>query len=134
MFSKQIKGTTEVKIKMSWGEYIFTHLIPTWFQSFGDNFRMWSDLMTGNYENYGLLKDDDPYQECYEWFWTSINLDETYPKEFLEYLMQMVDDIETGKVKPVPFTKEMFDDLDDLVGDLIDDLKLDEELEDEGTA
>ena len=134
MFSKQIKGTSEVKVKMSWGEYIFTHLIPTWFQSFGDNFRMWSDLMTGNYENYGLLKDDDPYQECYEWFWASINLDETYPKEFLEYLMQMVDDIETGKVKPVPFTKDMFDDLDDLVGDLIDDLKLDEELDDEGTA
>lgn len=134
MFSKQIKGTNEVKIKMSWGKYIFTHLVPTWFQSFGDNFRMWSDLMTGNYENYSLLKNDDPFQECYEWFWTSINLDETYPKEFLEYLMQMVDDIETGKVKPVPFTKDMFDDLDDLVGDLIDDLKLDEELEDEGTT
>ena len=95
---------------------------------------MWADLMTGNYENYALLKDDDPFQECYEWFWTSINLDETYPKEFLEYLMQMVDDIETGKVKTVPFTKDMFDDLDDLVGDLIDDLKLDEELEDEGTT
>ena len=131
MFSKQIKGTNEVKIKMSWGKYIFTHLVPTWFQSFGDNFRMWSDLMTGNYENYGLLKGDDPYQECYEWFWTSINLDETYPKEFLEYLMQMVDDIETGKVKTVPFTKEMFDDLEDLVGDLIDDLKLDEKLEED---
>ena len=132
MFSKQIKGTN--KVKMSWGKYIFTHLIPTWIHSFGDNFRMWADLMMGNYENYALLKGDDPYEECYNWFWTSINLDETYPKEFLEYLMQMVDDIETGKVKPVPFTKDMFDDLDDLVGDLIDDLKLDEELEDEGTT
>ena len=55
--------------------------------------------MTGNYESYALLKDDDPFQECYEWFWTSINLDETYPKEFLEHLQQMVDDIDSGKVK-----------------------------------
>ena len=115
---------------MTWFEYIFTHLIPTWFQSFGANFRMWSDLMTDNYENYALLKDDDPFEECYDWFWTSINLDETYPKYFLEELMQMVDDIETGKVKPVPFTREMFDEIDDLVGDLINDLNLDEDLED----
>ena len=86
--------------------------------------------MTDNYENYALLKDDDPFEECYDWFWTSINLDETYPKHFLEELMQMVDDIETGKVKPVPFTREMFDEIDDLVGDLIDDLHLDEDLED----
>lgn len=115
---------------MTWFEYIFTHLIPTWFQSFGANFRIWSDLMTDNYANYTLLKDDDPFQECYDWFWTSINLDETYPKYFLEELMQMVDDIETGKVKPVPFTREMFDEIDDLVGDLIDDLNLDEDLKD----
>jgi hypothetical protein len=43
-----------------------------------------------------------------------------YPKEFLESLMQMADDVETGKVKIVPFTKEMFDQLNDLVGDMID--------------
>lgn len=115
---------------MTWAEYIFTHLIPTWFRSFGDNFRMWRDLMTENYGNYALLKDDDPFQECYEWFWTSINLDETYPKEFLEYLQQMVDDIESGKVKTVPFTKEMIDELDDLIGDMID-ADLNEELNDE---
>ena len=134
IYSNPILGTNTDKVKMSWVEYIFTHLIPTWIQSFGDNFRMWSDLMTGNYKNYALLKDDDPFQECYDWFWTSINLDETYPKEFLEYLMQMSDDVKTGKVKTVPFTREMFDEIDDLVGDLIDDLKLDEELDDEGTS
>ena len=86
--------------------------------------------MTENYENYALLKDDDPFQECYEWFWTSINLDETYPKEFLEYLQQMVDDIESGKVKTVPFTQDMLDELDDLIGDMID-VDLNEELNDE---
>jgi hypothetical protein len=84
---------------MTWTQYIFQHLIPTGLRSFRDNFRMWRDLITSNYEGYAILEDDDPYQQCYEWFWCSINLDETYPKEFLEYLHQMVDDIDSGKVK-----------------------------------
>ena len=84
---------------MTWTQYIFQHLIPTGLRSFRDNFRMWRDLISSNYEGYALLEDDDPYQQCYEWFWTSINLDETYPKEFLEHLQQMVDDIDSGKVK-----------------------------------
>ena len=131
MFSRALLGTDKNKVTMTWVEYIFTHLIPTWFQSFNDNFRMWRDLMTDNFEGYALLKDDDPFQECYDWFWSSINMDETYPKEFLEYLSQLAYDVETGKERVIPFTKEMFDNLDDLVGDLIDDLKLDEELDDE---
>jgi len=131
MFSKAILGTKTNKPRMSWAEYIFTHLIPTSFQSFNDNFRMWKDLMTGNYSAYALLKDDDPFEECHSWFFSSINLDETLPKEFLEYLMQMVEDVESGKEKFIPFTKEMSDDLDDLVGDMIDDVNLDEELNDD---
>ena len=128
MFNKSLLGTNTNKIRMSWIEYIFTHLIPTWFQSFNENFVMWRDLVTGDYEKYKLLKDDDAYQECYDWFWSSINLDETYPKFFLEELMQMADDVKTGKVKTVPFTKDMFDELDDLVGDLIDDEDLENEV------
>ena len=84
---------------MTWTQYIFQHLIPTGLRSFRDNFRMWRDLISSNYEGYVLLEDDDPYEQCYEWFWTSINLDETYPKEFLDHLQQMVDDIDSGKVK-----------------------------------
>lgn len=128
MFSRRLLGTDN-KVKMSWVEYIFTYLIPTWFQSFDYNFRMWSDLMTGNYASYTLLKNDDPFEECYNYFWSSINLDETYPKEFLESLMQMADDVETGKVKTYPMTKDMFDELDDLVGDMIE-LNIDEKLDD----
>jgi hypothetical protein len=128
MFNKSLLGTNTNKIRMSWIEYIFTHLIPTWFQSFNENFVMWRDLVTGDYEKYKLLKDDDAYQECYNWFWCNINLDETYPKFFLEELMQMADDVKTGKVKTVPFTKDMFDELDDLVGDLIDDEDLENEV------
>ena len=121
MFSRALLGTNKNKVTMSWIEYIFTHLIPTWFQTFNNNFVMWRDLITGDYKNYALLKDDDPFQECYEWFWSSINMDETYPKEFLEYLLQLADDVETGKEKLIPFDKNMFNELDDLIGDLIDE-------------
>ena len=55
--------------------------------------------MTSNYENYALMREDDPEEECKDWFWTSLNEDDTYSKEFLEYLQQMVDDIDSGKVK-----------------------------------
>ena len=67
-----------------------------------NNFKMWRDLISGNYEGYALMPDDDPYQECYEWFWTSINMDECLSKEFLEHLQQMVEDIDAGKVKTYP--------------------------------
>jgi len=117
-YSRPLLGTDKKKTTMTWFEYIFTHLIPTWFQSFNDNFRMWRDLVTRDYEKYTLLKDDDPFQECYDWFWSSINLDETYPKEFLEYLLQMVDDIDTGKVETFPLTEDFFDRLKDLVEDV----------------
>lgn len=37
--------------------------------------------------------------------------------------MQMAEDLEKGKVETVPFTQDMFDKLDDLVGDLIEEEK-----------
>ena len=123
MISKPVFGTNKIKIKMSWGEYIFTHLIPTWFKSFNDNFVMWRDLVTGDYEKYTLLRDDEPFQECYDWFWTSINLDETYSKEFLEYLMEMAEDVRTGKVETVPLDEDFFD----RIKVLTDDVELDDE-------
>ena len=92
---------------------------------------MWRDLISGNYENYALLKDDDPYQECYDWFWASINMDETYPKEFLEYLMEMVDRIDRGEEKLIPLDEDFFDRMRDLTDSVIDNLDLDEELKDE---
>ena len=62
-------------------------------------FRIWCDLMLSRYDGYALLREDDPETECVEWFWASLNEDDVYPKEFLEYLMQMVEDIELGKVE-----------------------------------
>jgi len=62
--------------------------------------------MTSNYDGYALMREDDPETECIEWFWASLNEDDVYPKEFLEYLMQMVDDIECGRVETVPWSLE----------------------------
>jgi len=80
-----------------------------------NNFKMWRDLLGGNYEGYSLLKEDDPYQECYEWFWSSINMDECLGRDFLDYLQQMVEDVETGKEKLIPMTLEELDDISHLL-------------------
>ena len=93
---------------------------------------MWRDLISGNYENYALLKDDDPYEECYQWFWTSINLDETYPKEFLDYLHQLVEDIDTGKEKTYTW-EEVKESILEWSDEVLDGVDLDEELPDEDT-
>lgn len=88
--------------------------------------------MTGNYEGYTITFYEDPYEECYNCFWSYLGDDDTLPKKFLEDLMQMAEDVKTGKVETIPFTREMFDQIDDLIGgDLVDKLKWDEELEDE---
>jgi uncharacterized protein YwqG len=73
--------------------------------------------MLDNYQEYALLVSDDPLEQCILYFWDSLE-DDIYPKSFLEELMQMADDVETGKVKTIPFTKEMFDELTDLVKDV----------------
>ena len=75
--------------------------------------------MTNNYEAYALLEDDSPYQECYEWFWSSINIDDTLPKEFLEGLYQMIDDIDAEIVKTIP-ADDVFNRMNELVKDIKD--------------
>jgi isocitrate dehydrogenase kinase/phosphatase len=75
--------------------------------------------MGSNYENYALPRTvGNPEEECIEWFWTSLNEDDVYPKEFLEHLMQLADDIETGKEKVIPLDEDFFDRLKDLVKDV----------------
>ena len=74
--------------------------------------------MGNNYAEYALLKDDDPLEQCILYFWDSLE-DDVYPKKFLESLMQMVDDVETGKVKTYPMEdvmaelKELTDGIED---------------------
>jgi len=62
--------------------------------------------MTGNYKDYALMWYDDPYEECLSWFWQSLGEDETLPKEFLEYLTQLADDVLNGRVETKPMTLE----------------------------
>lgn len=102
---------------MNWFEYWIGHCWMTGWQSIRSAYKIWGDLLTGNYEGYALLKEDDPYTECYEWFWATLNEDETLPKEFLEYLMQLADDVATGKVKTYPMTLEELEEMSDLLED-----------------
>jgi hypothetical protein len=92
----------------------------TGWQSIRGAYRIWSDLMTGNYKDYALLFSDDPYTECYEWFWVSLGEDNTYPREFLEYLQQLVYDIDTGKEKLIPMDMEK---LDEELKELLEDVE-----------
>ena len=121
MFSRALKGTSKKKTTMNWWEYWIGHCWMTGWQSIGMSFRNWRDLMTGNYKGYALMFYDDPYEECYSCFWSYLGDDDVLPKEFLESLMQMADDVETGKVKTYPLTEDLFDRMKDLVGDLIDE-------------
>jgi hypothetical protein len=82
--------------------------------------------MTDNFDNYALMRDDDPLEECRDWFWTSLNEDEVYPKAFLEYLLQLADDVDTGKVKTYSW-EEFKEDLE-LLG--MDNYETDHSIED----
>jgi hypothetical protein len=117
-FSEPVLGTGTRKIKLNWWEYWIGHCWMTGWQSIRGAFRIWGDLMGSNYKDYSLLKNDDPEQECLEWFWVSLGEDNTYPREFLEYLQKLVDDIETGKEKAIPMDESFFDRLRELVEDV----------------
>lgn len=71
--------------------------------------------MTGNYEEYALLSDDDPYEECVSWFWQLLGEDNVYPKAFLEDLQELIRRVDAGEVKMIPF-----DDYSDLLEDFGD--------------
>jgi hypothetical protein len=120
-FTKPLLGTDTKKTKLSWFEYvIFSCFKQGWYNCWY-SFQNWKDLVLNNYQEYALLKDDDPLEQCILNFWDSLE-DEIYPKDFLEYLIQMVDDIETGKEEVYPLDKDFFDRLKDLT----DDVELDD--------
>lgn len=118
MHSKAVRGTATKKIKMNWWEYWIGHCWMTGWQSIRGAFRIWADLMTDNFADYSLLQTDDPFTECYEWFWVSLGEDECYPKEFLEHLLEMVDRIDRGEEKLIPMDEDFFDRLKELTRDV----------------
>ena len=78
--------------------------------------------MGNNYEGYALLKEDDPLEQCILYFWDSLE-DEIYPKEFLEHLMQLADDVRSGKEEVIPMDENFMERLKELV----EDVELDED-------
>jgi len=129
MFSIPLLGTDKNKTKLSWFEYIWHSCILQGWYNCWYAFKNWGDLMGENWKDYALLVSDDPLEQCALYFWDSLE-DDIYPKEFLEYLMQLADDVETGKAKVTVFDKDILDRMNDLVGDMVDYVNL-EELNDE---
>jgi hypothetical protein len=41
---------------MNWIEYYFGHCFQTGWREMWNNFKMWRDLISGNYENYALYE------------------------------------------------------------------------------
>mgnify|MGYP006276993573 FL=1 len=96
-------------MKINWWQYWIGHCWMTGWQSIRSTIRIWQDLLSNNYEDYVLLPEDDPLTECLGWFWQSLGEDNTYPREFLEHLYQLCEDVRTGKEELIPF--ESFEDL-----------------------
>jgi hypothetical protein len=132
MFSTPLKGTDKKKTTLNWWEYWIGHCWMTGWQSMRMNFRIWADLMGSNYAGYALMKEDDPEAECLDWFWASLNEDDVYPKEFLEHLMQMCEDVELGKVETYSW-EEVKERTFKWADEVLDGVDLDEELKDDDT-
>lgn len=117
MFDKPVLGTNTSKTKLNWWDYWIAHCWMTGWQSIHGAFCIWRDLMTGNYKDYALMWYDDPYEECVSWFWGTLGEDDTYPKEFLEELMEMCARIDRGEEELIPMD-EVFARLENLIGDV----------------
>ena len=117
MFSQPLLGTNTDKVKLSWFEYIWNSCIRQGWYNCWYSYKNWADLMGNNYEGYGLLPEDDDLEHCILYFWDSLE-DEIYPKEFLEHLLQLSDDVRTGKEEVIPMDEVFMDRLKDLVKDV----------------
>jgi hypothetical protein len=117
MFSIPLLGTNTNKIRISWFDYIWNSCIRQGWYNCWYAYKNWADLMGNNYQDYALLKDDDPLEQCILYFWDSLEED-TYPKEFLEHLLQLADDVRTGKEEIIPVDEDFFDRLKELVKDV----------------
>jgi hypothetical protein len=116
-FSQPLLGTNTDKVKLSWFEYIWNSCIRQGWYNCWYAYKNWADLMGNNYQDYALLKTDDPLEQCILYFWDSLE-EEIYPKEFLEHLLQLSDDVRTGKEEVIPMDEVFMDRLKELVKDV----------------
>ena len=63
-YSKLLLGTDTKKTKLSWFEYIIFSCIQQGWYNCWYSFQNWKDLVLNNYQEYALLKDDDPLEMC----------------------------------------------------------------------
>lgn len=96
-------------------EYYVTHVFPTGWRTISNAFQMWKDLLTENYSSYTLLDEDDPFEECRAWFWTTLGEDDIYPREFLNDLLEMCDRIDRGEEKLIPFDIDQLNRINELL-------------------
>ena len=116
-FSRSLLGTNTKKTKLSWVEYYWHSCIVQGWYDCWYAFKNWADLMGNNYRDYALLVSDDPLEQCILYFWDSLE-DDIYPKYFLDSLLQMSHDIDTGKEKVIPMDEVMVNRLQDIVKDV----------------
>lgn len=83
--------------KLSFFEYYIKHYFSSGFHSLWAAFCIWRDLISGNYEKYALLEEDNSFEECRDWFWVALGEDNIYSKEFLEYLYELCDHVQRGE-------------------------------------
>jgi hypothetical protein len=106
------------KMTMNWYEYWINHCWFTGWQSIQSSFKIWQDLMVGNYDDYSLLKNDNPFEQCYLYFWDSLGEDNCYDKEFLLYLEEVCYQIDKGMVELIPISENLIEEINELVGDV----------------
>ena len=117
MFSQPLLGTNTDKVKLSRFDYIWNSCIRQGWYNCWYAYKNWADLMGNNYQDYALLKEDDPLEQCILYFWDSLE-DEIYSKNFLESLLQMADDVRTGKEEVIPMDENFMERLKKLVEDV----------------
>jgi hypothetical protein len=88
--------------------YVHDCILRGW-RNVGYAFHAWSRVMRSDYSAYDIFDDNKfPYTpeekvECtIKDFWGSLE-DDIYPKEFLEYLLELAEGVHNGTIKTTPF-------------------------------
>ena len=100
--------------------YYVNHVFPSGLQSFSRAFRAWGDLITDNWADYAVSKDDDPFMECQGWFWVLLGEDNVLPKFFLEELQEMIERIDRGEEELIEMNFEELIEIDKLLSETED--------------
>ena len=116
IFSRPLLGTNTKKTKLSWIEYYWNSCIVQGWYNCWYSFANWKDLVFDNYQEYALLVSDDPLEQCILYFWDSLE-DDIYEKKFLDSLLQLSHDVETGKEKVIPMDELLIKRMKNLVED-----------------